>query len=120
MTDRDKLAKKWKEAERDMRRNYLGQVPEPIMRLMHIAADCLSDAASALSAQQPVASVERWRGLVEQLAQRFKGYLPWPDELRDSVVRGHEMFIEDTIKKADALLNASPPPAQRGPTPPAD
>lgn len=52
---------------------------------------------------------ERLHGLVEQLANRFKGYLPWPNELRDAVVRGHEMFIEDTIKKADSARKAGTP-----------
>ena len=89
---------------------------ELVRRLRALAGNLDSDdllraacfeAATALSAQQPVASAERWHGLVEQLAQRFKGYLPWPDDLRGSVVRGHEMFIEDTLKKADAFLNAA-------------
>lgn len=48
-------------------------------------------------------NMQRMHGLIEQLAGRFKGYLPWPEDKRDAVVRGHEMFIEDTITKADAL-----------------
>jgi hypothetical protein len=50
--------------------------------------------------------LERMHGLLELLAGRFRGYLPWPQELRDSVVRGHEAAIDDTIKKADALMQS--------------
>lgn len=55
----------------------------------------------------PAEKVQRLHGLIEQLAGRFEGYLPYPDEKRDSVVRGHEMFIKDTIKKADAIAAKS-------------
>lgn len=48
-------------------------------------------------------AVEQLHALVEQLAGRFRGYLPWGDDLRTSTVRSHEMFIKDAIKKADAL-----------------
>lgn len=47
--------------------------------------------------------VYRLHGLIEELAMRFRGYLPWPEEKRDSVVRGHEAAIKDIIKKADAI-----------------
>lgn len=52
-------------------------------------------------------AVRRLHGLIEQLAGRFRGYLPWPETLRDATVRGHEAFIADTIAKADAILGES-------------
>lgn len=77
------------------------------------AADCANETweyrVVAAHIAKPVAQegMVKMHALVDQLAARFKGYLPWPDELRDPIVRGHEMFIEDTIKKSDAMLNAS-------------
>jgi hypothetical protein len=47
--------------------------------------------------------IEKLHALIDLLAHRFKGYLPWPSELRDAVVRGHESFIAATIRKADEL-----------------
>lgn len=52
-------------------------------------------------AQHPIRTLH---ACVETLASAFKGYLPWPDEKRDSVVRGHEILIEDTLKRADACM----------------
>lgn len=52
-------------------------------------------------AQHPVRTLH---GCVETLASAFRGYLPWPEEARSSVVRGHEALIEDTVKRADACL----------------
>lgn len=71
--------------------------------------------SQAREKQQEGERLEKMRTLVEHLAGRFKGYLPWPDDLRDAVVRGHEAFIEDTIKKADAMLAAAsaPPPEEK-------
>lgn len=50
-------------------------------------------------------SLTRMHALVELLAERFKGFLPWADELRGQTVRSHEKFIEDTMRKADAICN---------------
>ena len=51
--------------------------------------------------QHPVRTLH---ACVDTLASAFKGYLPWPDDKRGQVERGHEMLIEDTVKRADACL----------------
>jgi hypothetical protein len=76
-------------------------------------ADDPSECRTPPSSTRDIDTIRRLHGLIEQLAGRFKGYLPWPEEKRDTVVRGHEMFIEDTIRKADALASAAPVSATR-------
>ncbi len=76
-----------------------------------VEGDIASIVAKALRASPSASATKndpvlRLHGMIEELAMRFKGYLPWPEEKRDAVVRGHEKAIEDIIKKADELAIA--------------
>lgn len=60
-------------------------------------------AAPKPSEEEAARLAERLHAQVDQLAHRFRGYLPWHTEDSDSTVRSHQMFITDTIKRADEL-----------------
>lgn len=59
-----------------------------------------------IEAQHPWAKhpVRTLHGCVETLANALKGYLPWPEELRDANVRRLEALVKDTVERADACM----------------
>ena len=64
----------------------------------------MSDATSESRKPWAEHPIRTLHACVETLASAFRGYLPWMEEQRDSVVRGHQALIEDTVKRADACM----------------
>jgi len=77
----------------------LAHTDHPLRHFDRTCPACVADGKPW--AQHPLRTLH---ACVETLASAFKGYLPWPEEKRDAVVRGHEALIEDTMQRADACM----------------
>ena len=76
------------------------------------AYEALKQHVCALLAEavaQERAEIEKACRVAECLAERFAGFLPWPDDLRTQAVRSHEMAIHDARNSIATLRSRSQP-----------